>query len=128
MVQSLAGGSHHIPRRHQHVWMGMCSLSSDLGLMEWVMDTGKAEHVRQEGSSSFLYLESPIVSSPHCRLDKLGSCGFSLMPTPLGSLRALSTGVLGSRRRFLCQTLQMGPVALRWSWFLLDVLSMCFPA
>lgn len=31
------------------------------------------------------------MSSPHCRLDKLGSLGFSLMPTPLGSPRALSS-------------------------------------
>lgn len=45
----------------------------------------------QEGSSSFLHVETPIVSSPHCRLDKLGSFAFSLMPTPLGSPRALSS-------------------------------------
>lgn len=41
MVQSLAGGSHHIPRSHQHMWIGMCSLCSDLGLMEWLLDTGE---------------------------------------------------------------------------------------
>lgn len=40
---------------------------------------------------AFLYLEAPIVTFPHHRLDKLGSLGFSLMPTPLGSPRALSS-------------------------------------
>lgn len=45
----------------------------------------------QEDSSNFLYLESPIVSSALCRPDKLGSCGFSLMPTLLGFPRALSS-------------------------------------
>lgn len=77
MVQSLAGGSQHIPRSHQHVRAGTCSLCGDVGSMEWVMDTG-------EGSSGFLCLEAPIVSSPCHSLDKLGSLGFSLMPTPLG--------------------------------------------
>lgn len=43
MVQSPAGGSHHIPRRHQLVQMGTRSLSSDLGLVEWVMDTGESK-------------------------------------------------------------------------------------
>lgn len=62
MVQSLVGGSHHIPRSHQLVQMETCSLSSDLGLMEWVMDPGECRAGRQQ--QLFIFRVSYCVFSP----------------------------------------------------------------
>lgn len=65
MVQSLVGGSHHVPRSHQHMWIGMCSLCSDLGLMEWMLDTGEGRACgagRQQ--QLFIFRGSYCVFSP----------------------------------------------------------------